>query len=113
MTVSKQAGRNPFHNSDVKGIEFDAFRKSAPLTRHDGRGVMAMRTMGAKQSKGRDKARRDWMGTDETARGNGAGNRRKDTKPHWIRSRRGSNLTGPRPDPMTTRADRGSIARQS
>lgn len=28
----------PFRNLDFKGIEFDAFRKSAPLTRHDGRG---------------------------------------------------------------------------
>lgn len=37
----------------------------------------------------------------------------KDTKQQGIRSRRGSNRTRPRPDHMTTRADRGSIARQS
>lgn len=56
----------PFRNSDVKRIEFDAFRKSAPLTRHDRRGVIAMRTMGAEAIKGteRDKTERNETGRD-------------------------------------------------
>lgn len=39
----KQAARKePLHSPIFKGIEFDAFKKSAPLTRHAGRGVMAI-----------------------------------------------------------------------
>ena len=37
----KQAAiKEPLHSHIFKGIEFDAFRKSAPFTRHGRRGVM-------------------------------------------------------------------------
>ena len=37
----KQAARKePLHGPIFKGIEFDAFRKSAPFLRHDRRGVI-------------------------------------------------------------------------
>lgn len=62
--------------------------------------------IGAKQAGGTD-----WMGTALMRRNGATG--AKNTKPQGIRSRRGSNRTQPRPDPMAARIARRSIARQS
>lgn len=68
--MTEQAGsrEESLHGPIFKGIEFDAFRKSAPLTRYEQAGRDGDESNGSEVIKGiwrirRNEARRDWMGT--------------------------------------------------